>query len=201
MRAVGRVIAVVVLGMVASACIVRSSGPDENRAEAFEFVPVPVAQQEAAEAFRSMIGSGRETLDETSVVPLGKFVTSAGSIVFAEFQTIDPQRGRQQCSGSAGPTGGGMGCGPLGQEVPDGFQLPPITLSASGSSGTWSDVEMRVNDEVAFLEAVAQDGTTYRMEPIAGFAWMEWKSERGELVITAFDRDGEAIGSVETDAT
>ena len=146
MRAVGRIIAVVVLGMVASACIVRSSGPDENRAEAFEFVPVPVAQQEAAEAFRSMIGSGRETLDEPSVVPLGKFVTSAGSIVFAEFQTIDPQRGRQQCSGSAGPTGGGMGCGPLGQEVPDGFQLPPITLSASGSSGTWSDVEMRVTD-------------------------------------------------------
>ncbi len=196
--AVKRVMVSALLAIAVSACIVQSS---DDRAEAFEFAPVPVDRQEAVEVFREQFLAAPAILDEDSLTPIGKIDTSAGPMVWAEFQTIDPQIGRQQCAGHAGPRGSGWGCGPIGQEVPDDFQLPPITLSASGSSGTWSDVEMRVNDDVVFLEAVAQDGTTYRMEPIAGFAWMEWKSERGELVITAFDRDGEAIGSVETDAT
>lgn len=200
MTCVSRVIAIALLALVASACIVRSSGPNENRTEVFDFVPTPAGQQEAIEAFRSVMGPGPERLDEASIVPIGKIDTSAGPIVWAEFQTIDPQQGRQQCSGHAGPNGGGWGCGPIGQEVPDDLPLPPITLSASGSSGTWSEVEMSVNDDVAFLEGVAEDGTRYRLEPIAGFAWMEWKTTHGEVVITAFDSDGEPLGSVETDA-
>lgn len=190
--------AIAVLALGASACIVQSS---DDRAETFEFVPAPVERQEAVEVFREQFLAAPAILDEDSVTPIGKVETSAGAIVWAEFQVIDPEAGRQQCSGHAGPRGGGWGCGPIGQEVPDDLQLPPVTLSATGSTGIWSEVEMRVNDDVAFLEAVALDGTTYRMEPIEGFAWMEWKSERGELVITAFDRDGESLGSVETDAT
>ena len=198
MRAIGRVIAIVGLAVVASACIVQSS---DDRAETFEFVPAPVERQEAVEAFKEQFVASPTILDEDSLTPIGKIETSAGPMVWAEFQVLDPEAGRQQCSGHAGPRGSGWGCGPVGQQVPDDLQLPAVTLSGSGASGTWSEVEVRVNDDVAFLEAVAQDGTTYRMEPIAGFAWMEWKSERGELVITAFDRDGEPLGSVETDAT
>ena len=194
------VLAVVALALISSACIVQSSGPNENRAEVFEFIPVPVAQQEAVEAFRSMLGPGPETLDETTLVPLGKINTSAGPIVFAEFQMIDPQTGRGQCSGSAGPFGGGWGCGPLGQAAPEGLPLGDVVLSSTGSTGTWSEVEVRVSDDVAHLEAVADDGTTYRMEPIGGFAWMEWKTVHGEVRITAFDDSGVPLGSVETEA-
>ncbi len=199
MTAAGRIIAIAFLALVSSACaLVQSSGPDENRAEVFEFVPVAAGQQETAAVLADVIGPGPTTLDAASVVPLGKFNTSAGPIVYAEFQVIDPDIGRQQCSGHAGPTGGGWGCGPIGQEAPDDLTLQPITLSGSGTSGTWSDVVLTVNDEVAFLEAVAGDGTTYRMKPISGFAWMEWKSVHGELDITAFDSDGELLGSVQT---
>ena len=205
MTSVGRTIAIAVLAVATSACMIASSGPDENRPERFEFIPSPAGQQETVEAFRALIGPGEAgtgVLDETTVKPLGKITGSRGTIFFADFQMIDSVSGRSQCGGSAGPGGGGWGCGPIGAPAPpEDLPLDPVMLSSSGSSGTWSDVQLRASDDVAFLEAVAQDGTTYRMEPIAGFAWMEWKSERGELVITAFDRDGEAIGSVETDAT
>lgn len=196
MRALGRVIAIVGLAVVASACIVQSS--DENREEAFEFIPVPVERQEAVEALRSVFITSPAILDEESVTPIGKIETSAGSIIFADFQAIDPERGREQCSGSVGPTGSGWGCGPLGQETPDDLPLGDLYLSTVGSSGRWSELQLRVSNAVSFLEAVAEDGTRYRMEPIAGTAWMEWKTERGELAITAFDRDGEPVGSVET---
>ena len=201
MAIVRRVTAIVILAIASSACaVVRVEGPDENRPERFDFVAVPAGREEAAEALDSILGPGPEQLDPTTVVPLGKINTSAGPVVFAEFQMIDAAGQRSQCSGSAGPSGGGWGCGPIGQ-VPSGG--PPgntVMLSSSGSTGTWSEVELRVGDDVAFLEAVADDGTRYRMEPIAGFAWMEWRSSRGELVITAFDRAGEPLGSVETDA-
>lgn len=189
---------VVALSLVSSGCMVVSSGPNENRAETFEFVPEPVGRQEAVEAFRSLVSSGPTTLDEETVTPIGKIETSAGSIVFADFQVVDPERGREQCSGSASPTGGGWGCGPLGQEPPEDLQLPDVTLSAAGGSGRWSNLELRVGDDVSYLEAVAEDGTRYRMEPIARTAWMEWKTEHGELFITAFDRNDQALGTVQT---
>lgn len=200
MRTVVRVGAIVLIALATSACIVRSSGPDENRAEVFEFLPVPAGRQETIAVLADVIGPGTSTLDETTVVPLGKYRTPAGPIVYAEFQVIDADLGRQQCSGHAGPTGGGWGCGPVGQHPPDDFQRPHITLSGSGSSGTWSDLVLTVGDDVTYLEAVAADGTIYHVEPIAGFAWMEWKSAHGDLVVTAFDADGRALGSVETDA-
>ena len=192
--------AVVVLALTSSACLLRSSGPDENRAEMFEFVPVPAGRQEAVEAFKSMIQPGPESLVEDSIVPLGKINTSAGPIVFADFQMIDPLTGRSQCSGSAGPFGGGWGCGPLGQAAPEGLPLGDVVLSSTGSTGTWSEVEVRVSDDVAHLEAVADDGTSYHLEPIGGFAWMEWKTVHGEVRITAFDDSGVPLGSVETEA-
>ena len=199
MRVVGRVMAIVVLALASSSCaVVRVEGPDENRPERFDFVAVPAGRQEAVAAFRSMVGPGPERIDETTVVPLGKIDTSAGPVVFAEFQMIDANGQRSQCSGSAGPSSGGWGCGPIGQAPSSEPPGKTVMLSSSGSTGTWSEVELRVGGDVAFLEAVADDGTRYRMEPIAGTAWMEWKTERGELRITAFDRDGEPVASVET---
>jgi hypothetical protein len=205
MRAVGRIIAVVALGIVASACIVRSSGPDENRPEQFQFTPAPAGQQETIEAFKEIIGPGGAdtgVLDETSVQPLGKIMTSRGAIFFADFQMIDPGSGRSQCSGSAGPGGGGWGCGPVGLPDPrDDLPLDPVTIAGTGSSGTWSDVQLRVGDDVAYLKAVADDGTTYRLEPIAGNAWMEWKASHGGLRVTAYDSNDRPLGSVDAPAS
>lgn len=145
-----------------------------------------------------MFPSGLTRLDEATITPIGKIETSAGPIVFADFQVIDPELGRQQCSGSAGPTGGGWGCGPLGQEPPDDLSVPDVTLSSEGSSGSWSDLQLVVSDDVAYLEAVAEDGTRYRMEPINGVAWMEWKTEHGDLSVTAFNRGEQPLGTVQT---
>lgn len=196
MRSIGRVMAIALLAMIASACIVQSS--EDNREETFEFIPVAADRQEAVEVFREAFLTSPAILDEDSVTPIGKIETSAGPIIFADFQAVDPERGREQCSGSVTPTGSGWGCGPLGQEAPDDLPLGDLYLTTVGSSGRWSELQLRVSNDVSHLEAVADDGTQYRMEPIAGTAWMEWKTERGELVITAFDRDGEPIASVET---
>ena len=197
MTAVGRVVGIALLTLATGACLLRSSGPDENRAEAFDFTPVAVDRQEAVEAFRSLFLSTPAILDEGTVTPIGKFETAAGSIIFADFQVTDPESGRQRCSGSATPTGGGWGCGPLEtSDQIEGFPQEPVTLSASGPSGTWSDVHLRVNEDVAYLTAVAEDGTSYRMEPIAGNAWMEWKPSHGDLRITAFDSNDNPLGSV-----
>ena len=69
-----------------------------------------------------------------------------------------------------------------------------------GSTGTWSEAEFSVNDEVEYLIAVAQDGTTYRMEPLGWRAWMEWKTSHGDLVVTAFDAADDAIATVTVEA-
>ena len=52
----------------------------------------------------------------------------------------------------------------------------------------------------AHLEAAADDGTSYHLEPNGGFAWMEWETVHGEVRITAFDDSGRPLGSVETEA-
>ncbi len=178
-----------------------SSSNDENRPERFEFIPSPAGQQETVEAFRELIGpggAGTGVLDETTVKPLGKIMGSRGTIIFADFQMIDSVSGRSQCGGSAGPGGGGWGCGPIGSpEPPEDLPLDPVMLSGTGSSGAWSDVQLRVSDDVSYLTAVADDGTSYRMEPIAGYAWMEWKAAHGNLRITGFDANDNPLGSVD----
>lgn len=200
MTSVGRVVAVAVLALTTGACLIRSSGPDENRPEQFQFTPSAAGQQETIEAFRDVIGprgADSGVLDETTVQPLGKINTSDGAIFFADFQMIDSSSGRSQCSGSAGPSGGGWGCGPVGlPEPPEDLPLDPVMIAGTGSSGTWSDVQLRVNGDVTYLQAVAEDGTTYRLEPIAGNAWMEWKASHGDVRITGYDRNDEPLGSV-----
>ena len=125
-------------------------------------------------------------------------MTSRGAIFFADFQMVDSESGRSQCSGSAGPGGGGWGCGPVdAPEPPDDFPMDPVMIAGSGSSGTWSDVQLRVSDDVAYLSAVAADGATYRLVPIAGNAWMEWKASHGDVRITGFDSNDEPLGSVD----
>ncbi len=174
--------------MALSACGIVASNSDENRPEQFDFTPSPAARQETIDALREVIGpreAGGAVLDETTVNPLGKIETSRGAIFFANFQTIDSESGRSQCNGSAGPGGGGWGCGPIGLlEPPEDLPLDSVVISGTGSSGTWSDVQLRVGDDVAYLSAVADDGTAYRMEPVAGNAWMEWKASHGDLRIT-----------------
>ncbi len=197
-----RALLAALLCVALSGCIIQSSSDD--RPEQFQFNPSPAGQQETIEAFREVIGpggAGSGVLDETTVKPLGKINTSRGAIFFADFQMIDSSSGRSQCSGSAGPSGGGWGCGPIGQsEPPEDLPLDPVMVSGTGSSGTWSDVQLRVSADVAYLSAVADDGTTYRMEPIAGNAWMEWKASHGDLRITGYDSNENPLGSVNAQA-
>ena len=200
-----RTLLMALLCVALSACGIVASNSDENRPEQFAFTPSPAGLQETIDAFRDVIGpggAGGAVLDEATVKPLGKIETSRGAIFFADFQTIDSESGRSQCSGSAGPGGGGWGCGPIGLlEPPEDLPMDPVMISGTGSSGTWSEVQLRVSDDVAYLSAVADDGTAYRMEPVAGNAWMEWKSSHGDLRITGFDSNDNPLGSVDAPPT
>ena len=201
MKSVGRFIAFACLALVSSACIVRSSGPDENRAEVFEFAPIPVARAEAVDAFRDAFANDPGTLVEASVTPTGKITTGQGEVVFADFEALFPETGLHVCSGSAGPFGSGWGCRPADEPAPeDPFPTQPLSNTMTGSTGTWSEAEFSVNEDVDHLIATAEDGTTYRLEPLGNVAWMEWKSEHGDLVVTAFDASGEQLATVNVEA-
>ena len=196
------VVAMVAIALLSSACvIVQSSGPDANRVERFEFVPAPATRAEAVEAFRDAFANDPATLIESSVNPVGKLQTGQGSIVFAEFEAVFPDTGLNTCSGSASEFSSGWGCRPADDPVPDDpAPRQPLQSTMVGSTGTWSEAEFSVNDDVDHLIAVADDGTTYRLEPLERVAWMEWKSERGDLVVTAFDASGDELASVEVRA-
>lgn len=196
-----RLLAVTVLAVTLGGCMISVGGPDDNREEQFEFTPVPATRLEAVEAFRGLLATDSARLVEDSVVPVGKLRTGQGSVVFADFELIDPDTGLNVCSGSAGPNGGGWGCRPAAEPAPDD-RAPRDHLQNAvvGSTGTWSEAEFSVNDEVDHLIAVAEDGTTYRMEPLQWRAWMEWKTEHGDLVVTAFDAEGRALSTVDVEA-
>jgi hypothetical protein len=122
-------------------------------------------------------------------------------VVFADFEVINPDSGLNVCSGSAGPFGSGWGCRPADEPAPgDPFPVQPLTNTMTGSTGTWSEAEFSVNAEVGHLIATAEDGTTYRLEPLGNVAWMEWKTEHGDLVVTAFDASGEPLAAVDVEA-
>jgi hypothetical protein len=191
----------VLLASLLGGCLTSVGGPNEDRAEQFEFVPLPATRNEATEAFRDLFANDPMTLVEDSVTPIGKIITGQGPIVFAEFEMIDPEQGLQVCSGSAGPFSGGWGCRAANVPAPDDLDpREPLQAPAVGSTGTWSEVEFAVNRDVDHLTAVAADGTTYRLEPLAGMAWMEWKSEHGDLVVTAYDAAGDQLAVVDVEA-
>ena len=196
-----KLLVITVVAVSLGGCMISVGGPDDSREEQFEFVPEPAARAEAVEVFRSLFESDATTLVEDSVEPIGKLRTGQGSVVFAEFEVIDPDTGLNVCSGSAGPNGGGWGCRPSDEPAPDDpAPREPLQNNMVGSTGTWSEAEFSVNDEVEYLIAVAQDGTTYRMEPLGWRAWMEWKTSHGDLVVTAFDAADDAIATVTVEA-
>lgn len=191
------VLCLVVL-LALSGCIRSVGGPNDNAQERFEFVAVPTNEAQVRQAFESAMGPQSSDLVPGSFVPTGRIIGSRGDQFFAEFQLNDPNSGLSQCSGQAGDTGASWGCGPIGQEVeiPD---LPTLTLGGSGTGGTWREASFNVSDEVAYLVATADDGTRYRLEPISGMAWMEWRAEHGNLSVTAFDAGESALTTIVVD--
>lgn len=191
----------ILLGFALAGCVTSIGGPNDDRVERFEFVPVPATRAEAVEAFRDAFANDPATLIENSVEPVGKISTGQGAVVFAEFEAILPDTGLHVCSGSAGPFGSGWGCRQADDPAPDDpFPVAPLSNTMTGSTGVWSEAEFSVSEDVDHLIAVAEDGTTYRLEPLGQIAWMEWRSEHGDLDVTAFDAAGDALASVNVEA-
>lgn len=185
------------LTLLLSGCFVARGDPDGNVQERFEFVPAPVNQAEARARFEDMAGP-ESTIVEGSFKALGRIPGPRGDQYFADFQLDSPPDGLSQCSGQAGDSGGSWGCGPVGdfENVPDDGA---VSLRGSGIGGAWQDASFAVSDEVAYLVATADDGTRYRLEPVAGMAWFEWKSLHGDVRVTAFDRSDNPLETIDAD--
>lgn len=173
-----------------------SAAPDPDRPERFEFISVPASNAEAIALLEDFRGGDDVPLVPGSVVALGKLPGSGGDRVFVEFSVVDPRVGPMDCLGTLSASSGGWGCSSGGE--PD---LDPDTLqlASSGASEGWNEVEFRVGANVAYIVAVAEDGTAYRIEPLGGFAWMEWKSAHGTVVAKAFDANDRELTSVPVD--
>lgn len=186
------------IALVSSSCIRSFGGPNENAPERFEFIGVPTAREAAEAAFEGAMGPAQFA----DVIPgsfnaLGRIPGARSDRFLAEFKVNDSELGISQCSGIAGAGGGGWGCGPIDQEQEPNSQ--PVALSGSGTDETWSEANFIVSDDVAYLVATASDGTNYRMEPIAGQAWMEWRSSHGELAVVAYDDADTNLGTIGTE--
>lgn len=193
----GQFIWIGTLAVILGACsVIGGGGPNDNRAERFDFTPVPVATAEAEAIFFDHFGPD-QTVVPGSFVALGKIRGIGGDRVFAKFTLVDAQAGATECVGNMGPTGGGWSCGQGGGPV-----APPQTfeLGGQGSSDTWNEAEFRVGSDVVSISVTARDGTTYRVTPVNGFAWMEWKASHGDLVATAFNVAGAEISSISIDS-
>ena len=182
--------------LVLSSCIRSVGGPNENAPERFEFIGVPVAREAAEAAFEGALGQQFVDVVPGSFVALGRIPGARSDRYLAEFKVNDSELGLSQCSGIAGAGGGGWGCGPVDQEQEPNFE--PVAFSGSGTDETWSEANFTVSDDVAYLVATATDGTNYRMEPIAGQAWMEWRSAHGELTVVAYDDTDTRLGTIRT---
>lgn len=186
----------ITLTLAVSSCFA-SSGQD--RPERFEFIPVPAADAEAEQLVEQSFRANRdERFVPGSVLALGKLPSSDGNVVFMRFSTISGMTGPMDCVGRMGPGGGGWGCHSAGEPPP-----PPETIEwgGGGSGEGWTDAEFRVPDNVAYIIATAEDGVTYRLEPMGDMAWMEWKSNHGDLIVRAFDDTDTEIGSIIVDSS
>lgn len=187
------------LALLLSGClVVTEGGPEEDRPERREFVPAPVTDQEFRAAIADSVGPPFEAI-EGSFRGLGQYPGPQGPLTFGEFDAVDAETGDVlTCTGYAAPFQSMVGCG--SPDLQDGDTVRgAIDVTSTGTQGTWSEAEFRVSDEVAELAVVADDGTTYRVVPIGGFAWMEWRAERGDLVVSALDESNEVLEAIEVD--
>ena len=122
-------------------------------------------------------------------------------MAIGHFEAIEGSTGElMACTGRTGPFRSSVGCGPKGGPSPSDFVDGAFDVSSTDYSDGWAEVEFTVTDEVAEIALVADDGTTYRLVPIESFAWMEWRTEHGNLAATAVGPSGDALETVEVDA-
>ena len=64
--------------------------------------------------------------------------------------------------------------------------------------GAWQTVSFSVPLTTVEVVGVAADGTEYKIAPLEGLGYLWWPAERGSMVLTAFDADGNPVDSMNT---
>lgn len=181
MRAAG----LLMVALVASACLTRFGGPPQPRAEQFEFVPRPGSGVGAA-AHSLVDGMGAvEGADHIATVatPLGdfRFVTFTGE-------------GDMSCQALISSAMESVGCGPALEG--GGIPSDEVRVLGTGLFDDWVLVEISAGSDVAAVTATADDGRAYRARMINGFGLIVHPVERGALSVQGFDASGQPIGEV-----
>lgn len=125
------------------------------------------------------------------------YETSQDTYAVVTYQVKDgPHPGISTCLATRHTKHSTLGCA-RGTDVP-GRSLPPgshVTAGMTRPAGAWASVTLTVSDKVAEIQLLADDGTTYRVEPIGNIAWLRWQPVHGGLVATAVDGTDEVLGT------
>lgn len=182
-----RVVALVLVVVMASACLPRFGGQEPAGPEQFVFNARPGsgAGEEAVSLVEAM-GTVQEA-DHVATVP-----TPLGAIDYVVF-TEDGAA----CESVIGRDFESVGCGPSSEEIPP----EELRVFGSGLHNDWVVVELRAGEEVASVVATSDDGQTYRATMVGGFGVIVHPFERGQLEVQGLDASGAPVGdSMVTDS-
>lgn len=176
-----RVVAVVLVALMASACLSRFDGQDPAGPEQFVFNARPGsgAGEEAVSLVEAM--GAVEEANHVATVP-----TPLGAIDYVIFTDEDGAA----CESVIGRDFESVGCGPGSEEIPP----EELRVLSTGLHDDWVIVELRAGGAVASVVATTDDGQTYRATMVGGFGVIVHPFERGQLEVQALDASGVPIG-------
>ncbi|MDH3294337.1 MAG: hypothetical protein OER95_08465 [Acidimicrobiia bacterium] len=104
-----------------------------------------------------------------------------------------PSNQATSCTMTQSGSWGSASCGedPESLELVDGLRERGMSASEN-----WQAVEFSVPNKAVQVAGLTSDGTEYTIIPHAGFGFVQWKSERGFMTLTALDADGDELESI-----
>lgn len=176
-----RVVALVLLTVMSSACLTRFGGQEPDGPEQFVFTARPGSGtgEEAASLVEAM--ETVEEADHVATVP-----TPLGAVEYVTFTGDDGGA----CESVIGRDFESVGCGAPPEEIPP----EELRVLSTGLHGDWVVVDLRAGESVASVVATTDDGQTYRATIVGGFGVIVHPFERGQLEVQGLDASGVPVG-------
>lgn len=176
-----RVVALVLVALMASGCLPRMGGQEPAGPEQFVFTARPgTGTGEEASSLVEGMGTVQEA-DHVATVP-----TPLGEIDYVIFAGDDGVA----CESVIGEDFEGFTCGIPPEEIPP----EELRILGTGQFDDWVVVELRAGEAVASVVATSDDGQTYRATLEGGFGAIVHPLERGQLEVQGLDVSGAPVG-------
>lgn len=166
--------------------------PEPRGVEIFEF-HLEAGDMDGDDVERTAAGMG---MAEGDIVPgSGRHIATveapSGTLDIVTYRVRHARHGPMWCLMVRHRSGAHGGCG-------DDFDVEPrnaIEPGGATSSDEWRSAEFRTQAQVVEVVGIAEDGTRYTITPANGFGFVEWKTRRGAMTLTAFDAAGDDAGT------